>query len=105
MSSDVATERRVWTLIISENAFYGGFFVLYFVSSLLLLQRRRHLKKQAKNGFAGGGLDSEDHERLQTMRFWEITGGIMFVVLTVVRPYVFFAIGFLLKPLFYSTGY
>lgn len=91
MSSDIATERRVWTLILCENAFYGGFFVLYFISSLLLRQRRQHLQKQARLGFGNGlgGLEPEDKERLQTMRFWEITGGIMLVVLTFVSaPFV-----------------
>lgn len=75
---DDATERRTWTLILSVNAFYGGFFVLYVTSSLLLFQRRRHLETQARYGFGG------DRERLRTMRFWEITGAIMFVVLTAV---------------------
>ncbi|KAF9452075.1 hypothetical protein P691DRAFT_772549 [Macrolepiota fuliginosa MF-IS2] len=79
--SPAATIRYTWTLIFLENAFYGGFFVLYTISSLLLYQRRKFLLNQARYGH-GNGLDSADKERLQTMRFWEITGGIMFALVT-----------------------
>lgn len=69
-----------------ESSLYGGFFVLYTISSLLLYQRRRRIQMQAKDGFGGfgggGALDAGDRERLQTMRFWEVTGAIMFTIVT-----------------------
>jgi hypothetical protein len=86
--SAAAVERTLWTLIFLETSLYGGFFVLYVISSLLLSQRRRYLQKEAKEGFGGfqvgRALDAGDKERLQTMRFWEISGAIMFVIITVV---------------------
>jgi hypothetical protein len=72
-----------------ENALYGGFFVLYSISSLLLFQRRRLVQKQAKQGFGGygGASDSGDKQRLRTMKFWEVAGAIMFVVVTFVSAF------------------
>jgi hypothetical protein len=71
------------------NALYGGFFVLYSISSLLLFQRRGILQKQAKQGFGayGGAMDNGDKQRLRTMKFWEVAGAIMFVVVTLVSTF------------------
>lgn len=82
--STIAADRRLWALQFTENAFYGGFFILYIISSLLLFQRRHYLQKQVKQGFGGQQLDNVDKERLLTMQFWEITGAVMFAILTVV---------------------
>ncbi|KAJ3559823.1 hypothetical protein NP233_g11168 [Leucocoprinus birnbaumii] len=88
MSTSAADdERRTFTLILLESSLYGGFFVLYAISTILLYQRRQLLESQARNGFggfgAGAAVDSGDKERLRTMRFWEVTGVIMFLIVTV----------------------
>jgi hypothetical protein len=75
--------RQIWALILPEFALYGAFLVLYSFSSLLLYQRQRHFTKRAES-FGKYVIDPVEKARMKTMKIWEISGNIMFVIITIV---------------------